>query len=132
MRGVYILIISIRKDIDLDIGAKGRIKFRRGLFAYVGSAQTNLEKRIVRHLKRHKKKFWHIDYLLDDPNSEIVKVFLKKATKTEECAIAERMCEKFQSLKGFGCSDCKCLSHLFYIENLKLLQNVTRIFFCIT
>ncbi len=129
MRGVYILIIRISKATDIEVGAKGRTRFRKGLYAYVGSAQNNLEKRIIRHLQKHKKKFWHIDYLLNDINSKIAKVFLKKANKKEECAIAEEMGEEFESVRGFGCSDCKCLSHLFYIKNLKHLQNAARIFF---
>lgn len=129
MRGIYILIIRIRKNICLEVGAKGKIGFRKGLFAYVGSAQNNLEKRIIRHFKRHKLKFWHIDYLLNDPHVEIATVFLRKGPKTQECAIAKIMCQKFEPTVGFGCSDCKCLSHLFHIESHRLLQNLSCIFF---
>ncbi len=28
--------------------------------------------------------------------------------------------------KGFGSSDCKCVSHLFYIKNKELLKNILK------
>ena len=66
MKGVYVLIVSVGKDIRVNIGALGSIFFERGLYAYVGSAQNGLERRVQRHRRKAKKKFWHIDYLLDN------------------------------------------------------------------
>jgi Uri superfamily endonuclease len=89
------------------------------LYAYVGSAQTNLEQRVKRHLKREKRLFWHIDYLLDNNAAEIVKVLYKEGDKTEECKTATRIGENGTPIAGFGCSDCNCKSHLFHIKSLK-------------
>ena len=88
LAGIYVLIIQVGEDISVDVGALGERVFEKGLYAYVGSAQANLEQRVKRHLRREKKKFWHIDYLLDKPASKIIKVFYKKAGKLEECETA--------------------------------------------
>jgi Uri superfamily endonuclease len=62
-KGIYILVVSVSKDINVNVGALGSVNFEKDLYAYVGSAQNNLEKRIERHLRKTKQKFWHIDYL---------------------------------------------------------------------
>lgn len=122
MKGIYVLTISIRKNLSLEIGALGKIKFTRDTYAYVGSAQNNLEKRIERHLKKKKQKFWHIDYLLGNVNVKVLRVHLKETEKLEECKIARGISMWSIPMKGFGASDCKCLSHLFKIKNLEVLN----------
>jgi sugar fermentation stimulation protein A len=123
VKGVYVLIISVGKDIRVNIGALGSIFFERGLYAYVGSAQNGLERRIERHLRKAKRKFWHIDYLLDDDAVRIVKVFCKEAEKSEECRIAGKLGEQGVPIVNFGCSDCGCVSHLFRIDDCGFLKN---------
>ena len=122
MKGVYVLVISICKDIKVNVGALGSINFENGVYAYVGSAQNNLEKRIGRHLRRTKRKFWHIDYLLCNRFAKIVKVFYKKAGRNEECRIAKNLSEKGVAIKNFGCSNCSCVSHLFRVEDYSFLK----------
>lgn len=123
MKGVYVLIISVGKDIKVNVGALGSIFFERGLYAYVGSAQNGLERRVQRHLRKAKKKFWHIDDLLDDDAVRVVKVFCKEAEKSEECKIAGKLSEKGVAVRRFGCSDCGCVSHLFRIADCGLLRD---------
>lgn len=123
MKGVYILVISVDEDIEVDVGALGSISFEKGLYVYVGSAQKSLEKRVERHLGKAKGKFWHIDYLLDNDAVKVVKVFYKKAEKSEECRIAEKLGERGIAVKNFGCSDCGCLSHLSRIDDYGILEN---------
>jgi Uri superfamily endonuclease len=120
--GVYVLIIQIKKPISVDVGALGRINFERGLYAYVGSAQKGLDKRIKRHFERVKRKFWHVDYLLENEAVKILKVFYKQAGKTEECIIAEEIGRRDVAVKGFGSSDCKCQSHLFKLNDYNFLK----------
>jgi len=117
LKGVYVLIISVGKGIRVNVGALGSVFFERGLYAYVGSAQNSLEKRIERHLGKAKKKYWHIDYLLDDDAVRVVKVFCKEAGKSEECGIARRLAERGVAVRKFGCSDCGCVSHLFMLKD---------------
>jgi Uri superfamily endonuclease len=125
-KGVYILIISINKKIQVKVGALGRLSFKKGLYAYVGSAQNNLEERIGRHLRKRKQKFWHIDYLLDHELVKVMRVFYEETSKPDECRIAELLAEKGMSVKSFGSSDCKCKSHLVKLEDYEFLREFTR------
>ena len=123
VKGVYVLVISVDEDIEVDVGALGSISFEKGLYAYVGSAQNGLEKRVERHLGRAKRKFWHIDYLFDHDAVRVVKVFYKEAGKAEECRIAGKLGEMGVAVKNFGCSDCGCVSHLFRVEDYGFLRD---------
>jgi len=127
-KGIYVLIIQVDKDINVNVGALGKTAFTKGLYAYVGSAQTNMEQRIKRHLRSEKRKFWHIDYLLDNDASKIAEVFFKEAEKTEECKTAKALSEKNKPVACFGCSDCNCKSHLFHIENYRFIQETMQAF----
>jgi Uri superfamily endonuclease len=129
-KGIYVLVVSVCKDISINVGALGSVNFERGFYAYVGSAQNNLEKRIERHFRKTKRKFWHIDYLLDDANVEVLKVFYRYAGKSEECKVASRIAERNVSTKDFGSSDCKCKSHLFKIGDYRFLREFMREALC--
>ncbi len=62
--GIYFLLIRNKKKFPLTIRKKEYF-FPCGFYIYVGSAQKNLKQRIERHIRREKKKHWHIDYLLE-------------------------------------------------------------------
>ena len=112
-------MIGIRKDISIKVGALGRISFRKGRYLYIGSAQNNLAKRIQRHYTKDKNKRWHIDHLLDHDDVDLKTYLYSESGKQEECRIASLLSETQEPVKGFGCSDCSCPSHLFRIEDLK-------------
>ena len=122
MKGVYVLVITVSKDIEVEVGALGKIDFKKGSYAYVGSAQKGLENRVSRHLTgvRH-RNFWHVDYLLDNDFAKVAKVFYKVADKSVECKIAEKLKKKGVPMANFGCSDCTCESHLFKITDYDFL-----------
>jgi len=122
LKGVYVLIIQIEKVIQPKIGALGELIFPEGLYAYVGSAQNNLELRVARHRRKGKSLFWHIDYLLDNEAAKVMDVYYKPGRKSEECKIARVLEANAQPIAGFGCSDCKCSSHLFHAQNFDFLQ----------
>lgn len=117
MKGVYILIIELRKKSSIKIGALGVIDFKKGCYAYTGSAMGGLEQRVSRHLRKKKKLHWHIDYLLQDAVIKDVRVS-ETSSKSEECRTAV-MLEKSggRPVYGFGCSDCRCQSHLFLLKS---------------
>jgi len=127
LKGVYALIIQLDKDTGVNVGGLGKVKFEKGLYAYVGSAQVSLEQRIKRHLREEKHLFWHIDYLLNNSAARIEKVLYKQADKTEECDLAKAIGERGKPVEGFGCSDCSCKSHLFRIEDYRFLQKYMRV-----
>ena len=118
----YVLVISVNRNTEIDVGALGKVNFQRGLYAYVGSAQNNLEKRIERHLRKAKRKLWHIDYLLDSDGVKVVKLFHEIAGRSEECKIAEKIGLESVPTNRFGSSDCKCKSHLFKIKGYQFLR----------
>jgi Uri superfamily endonuclease len=121
-KGVYVLLISIKKSIEVNVGALGTRRFAKGWYSYVGSAQNCLEKRVQRHLRRTKPKFWHIDYLLGNESAKIAKVFYKELAKPEECKIAERLSKNGVPIAHFGCSDCRCVSHLLRMNDYSHLE----------
>ena len=116
MKGSYILLIKLSENKTIKYGLKKKNYFKKGFYVYIGSALNNIENRINRHLKSKKKLHWHIDYFLK--HSKILYIFYKESNYKEECIIAELFKKKFLSIDGFGSSDCKCNSHLFYgLEN---------------
>lgn len=125
MKGSYILVIKLKENKTLRIGKLGKIYFKKGFYLYVGSALNSLEKRIQRHLKKDKKTHWHIDYLLQ--HAKIINVFYKENNKREECNIVKKLDKKVSSITGFGCSDCKCGSHLFYSSKNNIMPLVVEI-----
>lgn len=116
IKGIYILFIQVKRDVAVEVGSLGKLKFNKGNYAYVGSAQNGIEKRVARHLRREKKKFWHIDYLLAQGGVKIEKIAYKEAPKEEECRTAQTLLKFGEPIIGFGCSDCSCKSHLFKIK----------------
>jgi Uri superfamily endonuclease len=121
LKGIYVLTIQVRETISPKIGALGKVTFPAGLYAYVGSAQNNLELRVARHLRKEKKTFWHIDYLLNDEAAKINGVFFKEGLKTEECNVASLLAKRSEPIYEFGSSDCNCKSHLFRAKSFQFL-----------
>ncbi len=115
MSGIYVLIISIKKASAIKIGALGKVYFRKGLYAYIGSAQNSLEKRIKRHTLKQKNKHWHIDYLTTKPFVEVIKVYIANLDKSFEQKIALILSNSFSYIEKFGCTDSLAKSHLFFI-----------------
>jgi len=115
MKGSYILLIQLKRRQHITIGSLDAVECMPGYYAYVGSALHNLEKRIRRHLSPKKKMFWHIDYLLE--HAEVLDVYRIENPRKLECRIAERLSRCLASVHGFGCSDCRCKSHLFYARD---------------
>jgi len=117
----YFLCIYLKKARSIKIGKLGRFYFKKGNYIYVGSARKKLVKRIERHLTKKKKKFWHIDYLLQYANVNAVWM----CNQPEE-RMANILSKKMaMPVLGFGSTDKKSKSHLFYgkIDKPFLLKN---------
>jgi len=122
MKGSYVVILEVLQKVDIRVGSLGKIAFNKGYYAYIGSALNNLEKRIERHIRKHKKIHWHLDYVLQNRNVKIITVFYKKSVKKKECIIAKSVAQYGKAIQKFGCSDCKCESHLFKIMKYDFLK----------
>ncbi len=115
--GTYVLILQCSINTLLPFGRWGHIETRPGFYIYVGSAfgPGGLSARVSRHCQQRKAKFWHVDYLREvtDP----VSVWFSYAAERLEHFWAGAMAKMKHAVpvKRFGCSDCKCETHLFYM-----------------
>ena len=110
-------MLMVGRDLKIRVGSLGVIRFKRGYYVYVGSGQRYLEKRIQRHKKRVKKVKWHIDYLTTNSGVKVMEAAAYDLPKKYECILADMLRSMgFKPVKGFGSTDCKCVSHLYRID----------------
>jgi len=95
----------------------GKHKFSPGFYLYVGRAMRNLGARIRRHQMDKKAIHWHIDRLLRKADGMMAFMYENYDAKNE-CRIAGEFMKKYDCVDGFGSSDCKCRSHLFYVSGI--------------
>ena len=117
MKGVYVLVLRMRESKYICVGKLGKLHFKRGYYAYVGSAQgSGGFKRVTRHFNvargKNRTRKWHIDYLL--PHSELICAVFSPTDEALECVVAKVLGKFSAGIKGFGCSDCSCETHLFF------------------
>jgi len=111
-RGSYLLILKVKRSRKIDVGKLGTVHFRKGFYIYVGSAMTNLSRRMERHRHLRKKHHWHIDELR--AVAEFHSVFAIRSSERLECEVAEAMSKIAESfVPRFGSTDCSCETHLF-------------------
>lgn len=111
-QGAYFLVIRLRKSASVRVGALGPLRFKPGWYVYVGSALNGLSARVGRHLRLHKAKRWHIDYLR--PYAHSLNPFIFPSHRDIECVLARKLCRiSDDQVPRFGSSDCACASHLF-------------------
>jgi len=136
-RGVYTLIIRMRRSEEIMVGRLGSRVFPEGYYSYTGSAYGrgafNLNGRVKRHLEQKESMRWHIDYLLSTKSAEIEAVVFSEADINRECKVSQSI----GLLSGvevimtrFGSSDCRfgCRSHLLYFAEKDLSRVAKSIF----
>lgn len=103
------------------------MNFPQGYYVYIGSAKRNLEQRIRRHRYLRKKMHWHIDYLRQE--AEFIGVIPIRTKRDFEHLLAAAISDIAEwEIKGFGCTDCSCTSHLFgFHENPLHIKAFTKI-----
>jgi sugar fermentation stimulation protein A len=111
-RGSYLVLLHLNRPRSIPIGRMGHVRFPKGFYIYVGSAMANLTKRLERHRRLRKRIHWHLDWLR--PHVRFVETLAIRSSDRLECELA-RAVEGIASwsIPGFGCSDCRCESHLF-------------------
>jgi sugar fermentation stimulation protein A len=111
-RGSYLLHLRLDEPRRVSIGALGEFDLDEGHYLYVGSAMGSMQRRTSRHLRRRKRKRWHVDYLRGA--ADWASVYPVYATNRLECRLAASLREIYpEPITGFGASDCACRSHLF-------------------
>ena len=122
LKGIYTLLIALHTSTTISIGKLGKILFPAGYYAYVGSALNGLESRIARHLRKEKALHWHIDYFLQ--KASIEEIIFSVTEKDMEYIIASQLFQKLNPIPHFGCSDCRCISHLYYRQDKRGLKDI--------
>jgi len=115
--GTYVLVLRSHSRVSTQIGSWGCLDIEPGYYIYVGSAfgPGGVQARVSRHCRSTKSKHWHIDYL-----REFVVPFCAWYSH-EPVFLEHRWARTIPAMidtspvKGFGCSDCKCHAHLFYM-----------------
>ncbi|MDG7001913.1 MAG: GIY-YIG nuclease family protein [Nitrososphaerota archaeon] len=121
MKGVYVLLIRASENVSIQIGSLGRVSFKKGIYGYVGSAQSSLFPRLKRHFAMTKKLHWHIDFLTTAKSARVERAIYAAANgKTFECLLGRRLSSLSFSkpVPNFGSTDCKrgCGAHLFQFQ----------------
>jgi len=112
-KGSYVLFLTI-SDTSMNIGSLGMVSLCAGEYCYVGSAKNGLDQRLSRHMSNEKKMHWHIDRL-----TMIAKdMDALESSEIPECELCMSILDAggVAAIKGFGCSDCHCISHLFHVS----------------
>lgn len=130
-KGIYVLLLRVSEEVTVTVGKLGKQTFPKGHYSYTGSALGNaasLKHRIARHLKKQKRSFWHIDYLLAEGNVSVEAVVAAETRENMECTVNSylKSVDGKVLVRRFGASDCRknCGSHLLYfseIENVDCL-----------
>ena len=112
LKGIYILIARLVVPKEIEVGRLGIVKFSKGYYAYVGSALGGLKHRLQRHVKKEKKKRWHIDYLLEKAILEEISYGVCESPM--ECQLSQYLSTSLTYIPQFGSTDCMCKSHLYF------------------
>ncbi|MFN3622282.1 MAG: GIY-YIG nuclease family protein, partial [Nitrososphaerales archaeon] len=116
--------IKLCEDKPIRLRSELRFYLEKGYYIYTGSAfgegSASLERRVRRHLSPNKKRFWHIDHLLDRDGG-VLNAIYSPTERRMECEVNKKIYLLLgaQPIKGFGSSDCRagCLGHLLHFKS---------------
>ena len=123
--GTYALVLASPSREVINVGKLGKLKLQKGYYGYIGSAfgPGGLKARINYHNRLSVKPHWHIDYI--KPFVEIMDVWYSYDVHSYEhnwTNIFLKFLDVSIPLNGFGSSDCKCKTHLFYLNKKPSLK----------
>jgi Uri superfamily endonuclease len=130
-KGTYLLRLQLLRPRRLRIGRLGSYHFAAGHYLYVGSAlgPGGLAARLAYHQRREKARpHWHIDYLR--PHTHLQEAWTITCARhlEEEWGSALLQLPGLQTpVPGFGSSDTKLPTHLFYISRQPSSQRISRV-----
>jgi Uri superfamily endonuclease len=114
--GTYVLLLQAKTATAIQVGRWGNLQTRRGWYLYVGSAfgPGGIRARVARHCRTEKSLRWHIDYLRQVTQLDTAWCHQGPERHEHSWAAALMTLPGAQAVTGFGCSDCRCTSHLAY------------------
>ena len=127
--GTYALILKSVSTKTIQVGRWGKLTLQPGYYVYIGSAfgPGGVQARVSRHLREIKVKHWHIDYLREYIHPKAVWYSYGPEHLEHLWARALSDGNEFVPIQGFGCSDCKCFSHLFHTSRVPKFDSFTRV-----
>lgn len=111
--GAYVLLVELGAPLRVSAGRGRAAMLAPGRYLYCGSAKGpgGLRARLARHMRRGKRRHWHIDQLTEA--GSVLGAWA--APGGNECALVAELAHLPVPLDGFGSSDCPhCRSHLLY------------------
>ena len=128
-KGIYTLVLRLSTDRTVEVGSLGPVSFVAGYYAYTGSARgPGGLSRVERHLRvmegKNQTRRWHIDHLL--PHATLEEVVATKTEEDLECPIARMIGERLPAVPNFGCTDCRCSSHLHFSRDREEILTAVR------
>jgi len=129
-KGTYVLLLYLKKSVRLQIGKLGSFDFKRGTYAYVGSAfgPGGLDARLKHHYTLSANPHWHIDYLRRA--ATLKDIWVSATPQKSEHAWTKGLLSLDAGqcpVKGFGSSDCHCFSHLVYFVRKPSSVTISRV-----
>jgi len=127
--GTYTLVLESSDEKSLKIGKLGTLQLKPGFYVYVGSAfgPGGLQARIKHHIHHRGRPHWHLDYLR--PALSFCEIWYTYDQTRREHQWATNHLQTRGSilpLLGFGASDCRCPSHLFFYKSKPSGRNFSR------
>jgi len=128
MNGTYLILIEVKRNFVKTVGSLGKINFEKGYYCYVGSAMgksASIENRILRHLKKRKKRHWHIDYLTSSKFARVLYVIVFPSKERLEEAASNFLHDNAdKTIKNFGSTDCKTKGNLHYFKSKSKMKKI--------
>ena len=116
------LILKASAPVSVKVASLGQVTLSEGYYAYVGSAKAGIKARVGRHLKLARLKTgklrWHLDYILVNDSIEPYSLIYVNESFIEH-EIAQALLGHGDTevvARGFGSSDCNCVSHFFKLR----------------
>ena len=127
--GTYVLALQGLENRRITVGRWGDLDLDTGYYVYVGSAFGNggLRARVGRHGRRAKKLRWHVDYLREHCDLMAVWYCRDAVRREHQWAAALAGLDGYASVRGFGCSDCRCEAHLFHRDRRSDAESFARV-----
>jgi Uri superfamily endonuclease len=127
--GTYSLILSSSIEKLVTIGQLGTLFIKPGFYVYVGSAfgPGGLKARLNHHFNHTSRPHWHLDYLR--PDLSVCEIWYTYDRVRREHQWADLHAQSRGArvpLPGFGASDCRCPSHLFFYTSKPSGRNFSR------
>ncbi len=128
--GCYIVVLEVSGEVPVEAKTI-KVTVTRGVYVYIGSGggPGGLRARILRHLKRRKRIWWHIDRLTASSSVRVVGAVYCEAPECRsagEASIAECLSGKgYIPVRRFGSTDDpRSESHLYRAPSSLGLEDV--------